>query len=96
MSVKANVMDAVLMILLGQRMMRENENVSGIELMEGLRGSGIQVNRVDTLMTKLAHEGTVIAMGVHRRRRYRLSVIGVTRAEQLARRLTAALPAGSR
>jgi hypothetical protein len=89
LSVKANVQDAVLVMLLGQRNFRQNESVSGIEIMEGLRGSGIDILRVDTLMTKLAHRGNVIAMGKHRRRRYRLSTIGAMHAEQIARALAA-------
>ena len=92
LSVKANVKDAVLVMLLGQRNFRQNESVSGIEIMEGLRGSGIDILRVDTLMTKLAQRGSVIAMGKHRRRRYRLSTIGAMHAEQIARGLSAQMP----
>src|SRR5262249_36255813 len=87
LSVKANVQDAVLVLLLGQRHFRRNEAVSGIDLMQSLRGSGIRIPRVDTVMTKLARQASVIIMGKHRRRRYRLSVGGAIEAEQIARQL---------
>ncbi len=90
-SVKTNVQKAVLVILLGQRHFHQNERVSGIEIMDGLRDSGIHILRVDTLLTKLGKMGSIIVMGEHRRRRYRLSTAGVTQAEQVACELSAQL-----
>ena len=89
LSVQARLPDAILVILLGQRNFRRNESVSGIEIMQGLRDSGFRVLRVDTLLTKFSRLGSVIVMGEHRRRRYRLSISGAVQAEQIARALAA-------
>jgi len=95
LSVSSKVHDAVLVILLGQRIYRQNDNVSGIEVMEGLRDSGIRVPRVDLLLSRYARLGIVVAMGQHRRRRYRLSTAGVEQAQQIAHRLIALVPSPS-
>jgi hypothetical protein len=87
LSVGSKLGDAILVILLGQRVFRNNEEVRGIEIMEGLRDSGFRVTRVDTLLSRLAGQGIIIVRGKHRRRRYRLSVAGIAQAEQIARTL---------
>jgi hypothetical protein len=79
--------DAVLLILMAQRHYRKNEAVSGLEIMEGLRDSGIRVPRVDTVLTRHVRSALVVVTGRHRRRRYRLSLSGVERAQQIARNL---------
>ena len=92
LSVPAKPVDAVLVILLSQRHFRQNNNVSGREIMEGLRDSGIRVRRADTILKKHAGTGSVVAMGQRRRRRYRLSSAGVEQAQQIARELIALAP----
>jgi hypothetical protein len=92
LSFAAKVDEATLIILLGQRTFRQNDNVSGTEIMEGLRESGIRVRRVDTVLTKHIRTGIVVAMGRHRRRRYRLSMEGIEQAQQIARALIAKIP----
>jgi hypothetical protein len=92
LSVTATAADAVLVILLGQRNLRQNDSVSGTEIMRGLRDSGIRIPRADTILTKHAGTGSVIAMGERRRRRYRLSSAGVEQAQQIALSLIALVP----
>jgi len=60
--------------------------------MEGLRESGIRVPRVETFLAKHIRAGIVVALGQHRRRRYRLSMAGMERAQQIARDLIAKVP----
>jgi hypothetical protein len=92
LSVNAKLEDAILVILLAQRTFRQNENVSGVEIMKGLRSSGFRVSRVDTILNRYFRLAQVVPMGQHRRRRYRLSLDGLQRAEQIARTLIAQLP----
>ena len=90
--VNAKVEDAILVILLAQRIFRKNESVSGIEIMQGLRDSGFQVRRVDMILNRYIRLAHLVATGQHRRRRYRLSLDGSQRAEQIARTLIAQIP----
>src|SRR5258705_5537410 len=50
LTVNAKVEDAILVILLAQRIFRNNNSVSGIEIMKGLRDSGFQGRRVDMIL----------------------------------------------
>src|SRR5271157_108935 len=84
-----SVADAVLLILLGQRDFRSNEQVSGAEIMDGLKQSGYIVPRVDLMLDKLSTEGTVIVIGIHRARRYRLTNQGAKRALEIAKNVLA-------
>src|SRR5438270_6304424 len=58
--------DSVLLLMLGQKVYRNNETVTGNELMSGLQQSGIRVPRVDRIIEKLADTGQVIRIGAHR------------------------------
>ncbi len=69
--------ETALLILLGQKELRGNQEVTGSEIMDGLRQSGYAISRADTLMDKLSADGNVITVGVHRSRRYRLSNSGL-------------------
>lgn len=89
LSEPANAAEAVLVILLLQRLYHQLEFVSGTEIMAGLRNSGIRINRADYILSKHAAEGAIIAIGERRRRRYRLSTEGLAKAEAIARRLIA-------
>ena len=91
LTVNARTEHAVLAILLGQRHFRKNNSVSGMEIMSGLRSSGFDVRRADTMMAKHASEGSVVATGRRKLRRYRLSTDGVARAEQIVRSLISQL-----
>jgi hypothetical protein len=80
-----SVSDAAMVILLAQRMLRNNETVTSSEVVDGLRTSGHVVVRVDSVMDKLATDGHVIKIGARRATRYRLTNQGVTRAQEIAR-----------
>jgi hypothetical protein len=84
-----NPEDAVLLIMLGQRALRENDSVTGMELSEGLGVSGIRVGRVDRLLDRIAGTGLVIVIGQHRGRRYRLTNAGLARGREIAATLIA-------
>lgn len=90
--VPAPIEDAILVILFAQRAYRQNENVSGSEIMEGLRQSGIQVSRADVFLKKFAREANIVISGVRRRRRYRLSSDGLQQAEAVVHHLAASIP----
>jgi hypothetical protein len=84
--------ETVLLILLGQKEFRGNQEVTGSEIMDGLKQSGYMLKRVDHLMDKLSTDGHVITIGVHRSRRYRLSNTGLTKALGIAREVIATVP----
>jgi hypothetical protein len=84
-----SVQDAVMVILLAQRMLRNSETVTSSEVVDGLRTSGHVVSRVDTVMDKLAADGHVIKVGARRATRYRLTNQGVTRAQEITRGIIA-------
>ena len=86
-SISTDLDDAVLLMLLGQRHFRRNDIVSGSQIMNGLRQSGLDVPRVDMVLNKHARHGNIIATGIRRTRRYQLSVTGLQRAQQIARKL---------
>jgi hypothetical protein len=84
--------DAVLVVLLGQRMLRSNDSVTGSEVIDGLRQSGLAVNRVDWRLEKLASQGLIIKIGSNRASRYRLTNQGMNKAQAVARALIALVP----
>jgi hypothetical protein len=84
--------EAVLLILLGQKEMRANQEVTGSEIMDGLAQSGYKLRRVDTVMNKLGTDGSTITMGIHRGRRYRLSNSGLAKALNVAKEVIATVP----
>lgn len=83
------VESAALLILLGQKEFRNNETVTGAEVVDGLQVSGLAVARLDRMMDKLAAEGQVIVIGSHRAKRYRLTNQGFNRAKEIAKDLIA-------
>jgi hypothetical protein len=84
--------DAVLLILYGQGFYRNNENVTGSEILDGMGESGYRKPRIDRILKGLADEGDVIITGAHRGKRYRLTNKGNARAEKIARDTLANLP----
>jgi len=84
--------EAVLLILLGQKEFRSNQEATGAEIMDGLVQSGYRIPRVDRLMDKLTSDGSVITIGVHRGRRYRLTNLGLTKALNIAKEVIATVP----
>jgi len=84
--------DAVLLILYGQRHYRNNESPTGGEILDGLEQSGYRAIRIDRIVTGLSSEGAVIITGRHRGKRYRLTNQGVVRTEGIVRDALAKLP----
>jgi hypothetical protein len=81
--------DAARLVLLGQKVFRNNETVTGAEIVDGLKVSGQIVSRLDRMMEKVAAEGHVIIIGSHRAKRYRLTNQGSSRAQEIAKALIA-------
>lgn len=87
------VNQAILLILYGQKELRQNDSVTGAEIMNGLVSTGgFSVKRVDRYLENLADEGAVIVVGEHRAKRYRLTNAGYARAGELAAALIATVP----
>lgn len=84
--------EAVLLILLGQKDFRNNQEVTGSEIMDGLKQSGYQIDRVDRVTDKLSQDGDMITIGVHRGRRYRLTNQGLAKALTIGKELIATVP----
>jgi hypothetical protein len=85
----ASVEDEIMLVLYGQRMLRDNDSVTGAEVLDGLRLTGRTVNRVDYQLDKLTSAGDVITIGIGRARRYRLTNQGTAKAREVARALIA-------
>jgi hypothetical protein len=82
--------DAALLLLYGQKMLRENDSVTGAEVMGGITATGgLSIGRVDRLLEKLARDGDVIIVGEHRSKRYRLTNAGLNKVRQVAGELVA-------
>jgi|SRR3954462_9546826 len=77
--------DSVLLVMLGQRTYRNNETVTGGEVMDGLLQSGIRIPRVDRVMERLADGGLIIRIGSNRATRYRFTNQGMVRAQEIAK-----------
>jgi len=88
----ATIEDAALLVLLGQRVSRGNDAVTGGEIIGGLRQSGFSLNRVDWRLEKLATEGMIIKIGTGRASRYRLTNQGMSKAQGIAKDLIALVP----
>jgi hypothetical protein len=87
-----SVDEAVMLVLLGQKDFRENQEVTGAEIMDGLKQSGYMLDRVDKVLDKLSREGSAITIGMHRGRRYRLTNLGLTKALGIAKEVLATVP----
>lgn len=88
-----NIYEAIMLLLYGQKELRQNESVTGAEVMEGLASTGgfSSVTRVDRYLESLAGGGDVIVIGEHRAKRYRLTNAGYTHAATLADNLAASV-----
>lgn len=83
--------EAVLLLLLGYKMLLAAEQVSGVQLLAAMKQSGFQLNRVATIVQQLP-DGQVITTGAKKGVKYRLTNSGLARAEEIARALLATLP----
>jgi hypothetical protein len=86
--------DAVLLILLGQRHYRKSDSVTGGEIKDGLKQSGHAIERPDRILDRLSanDQGLVITIGERKGRRYRLTNAGLTKAQDMARKLISLIP----
>lgn len=88
-----SVFDAILVVLHGQKELRQNDSVTGAEIRGGITATGgFGASRVDRLLEALAEDSEVIVIGVHRAKRYRLTNTGHVRALQIASDLIAMVP----
>ena len=82
--------DAILLLMLGQKVFRNSEYTTGAEILDGLKTTGgLAVNRIDRLMEKIADDGHVIVTGERRGKKYRMTNSGVAKARQIAQELLA-------
>jgi hypothetical protein len=88
----ASIEDAAMLIMLGQKDLRNNLAVTGQEIGDGLAQSGRQVPRVDRVMDKAINEQYVLKSGFKRSTRYRLTNQGLAKALAIAKDLVASLP----
>jgi hypothetical protein len=87
-----SVHDAILVMLYGQKTLRNNEGVTGAEINDGLSATGgYTFSRLDRFMDKLAEDGDVMAFGERRGKRYRLTNTGIAKARQIASDLIASV-----
>lgn len=70
----ATIRDAILVMLYGQKTIRDNDAVTGAELLSGLASTGgYGTPRLDRILDKLAEDGDVISFGERRGKKYRLT-----------------------
>jgi hypothetical protein len=80
-----SVHDAILLMLYGQKIIRNNEAVTGSELLSGLGATGgFAVGRIDRFLDKLALDGDVTTFGERRGKKYRLTNTGTAKARAIA------------
>jgi hypothetical protein len=77
--------DATLLLIFGQRALRQNDAVTGAEIISGLDATGgYSYKRIDGLLEKLARDGDLLIFGEHRGKRYRLTNTGLAKARSIA------------
>ena len=87
------IQDAVIVMMLGQKNLRNCEYTTGAEILDGLRTTGgYMFSRIDKLMERIAAGGDVLITGEHRAKRYRMTNSGLAKARQIAQDLIALVP----
>jgi hypothetical protein len=77
--------DAILLLVFGQKMIRQNDAVTGAEIIDGLEATGgYSFNRVDGILDKIARGGDLLTFGERRGKRYRLTNTGFAKARSIA------------
>ena len=79
--------DALLLLLWGYKMAKEKDEVPVTILKYSLEQSGIRPGRIDRAMAPHLAAGWVLKGGHGKGGKYRLTNIGATKAEEMARRL---------
>jgi hypothetical protein len=82
--------EGILLILYGQKALRQNDSVTGAEVIDGLKTTGgLAFGRIDRVMEKIGKDGDIIVTGENRGKRYRMTNSGVAKARQIAQDLLA-------
>lgn len=82
--------DGILLILLGQKVLRQSDSSTGGEIIDGLKTTGgLSFGRIDRTMEKIGKDGDIIVTGENRGKRYRMTNAGVAKARQIATDLLA-------
>ena len=82
------VRDAIILILYGHKILRQSEEVTGGEIMDGLTTTGgFSISRVDRMLESLGRDGSVIVIGERRAKRYRLTNTGSNVARTVAQQV---------
>ena len=79
--------DAVLLLLLGHKRLRNEEDVPVTVLTEALKQSGCPVKRLDRILTIYTKDYSVIRSGRGKGGRYRLTNLGLKKVDAIAGRL---------
>ncbi len=80
-----NLVDAILLLVFGQKMLRQNDAVTGAEIISGLNTTGgYSFKRIDGVLEKLAQDGDLLIFGEHRGKKYRLTNTGLAKARAIA------------
>jgi hypothetical protein len=80
--------DATLLLIFGQKALRENDAVTGSEIISGLNTTGgYSFNRIDGMLEKLARDGDLLTFGERRGKKYRLTNTGLAKARAIAAEL---------
>jgi predicted transcriptional regulator len=82
------LVDAILLVVFGQKALRQNDAVTGTEIISGLNTTGgYSFTRIDKILEKLAHDGDLLIFGEHRGKKYRLTNTGLAKARSIAAEL---------
>jgi hypothetical protein len=85
-----SLIDAIMLLMLGHKVIRSSEYTTGAELIDGLKTTGgITFSRIDKIMEKISDDGDIIVTGERRGKKYRMTNAGMTKARQIAQDLLA-------
>ena len=84
--------EAALLVMLGQKVLRDNDAATGSEVKDGLELSGYKPGRIDRTMERFVADGLVLTMGRNRGRKYRLTNQGLAKAQAIADELQRKVP----
>jgi hypothetical protein len=80
-----NLNDAILLLIFGQKALRENDAVTGAEIISGLTTTGgYSFGRIDGVLEKIARGGDLMTFGERRGKKYRLTNTGLAKARSIA------------
>jgi len=83
-----NLNDAALLLIFGQKQLRQNDAVTGAEIISGLNTTGgYSFGRIDGMLEKMARDGDLLTFGERRGKKYRLTNTGLAKARAIAAEL---------